>query len=133
MIGCAPSATIIISQVRHSVIEPVVINPNQAIPLDKVETAHGVTNVVATDVVVTGVAEIAHGATGVVVTDVVATEVVATKRLEKGIGNANPVEIATLHSGLSATDVDATKTDQEAMVAQAGHLEGTNPEVNVEH
>jgi len=102
------------------------------------EIAHGATGVVVTDV-----AEIAHGATGVVVTDVVvtdvvvtdvvATEVVATKRLEKGIGNANPVEIATLHSGLSATDVDATKTDQEAMVAQAGHLEGTNLEVNVEH
>jgi len=77
-----------------------------------VEIAHGATNAVETNAVETGAAEI----------DVVETNVVEIKNREMGIGNASPVKIATLPSGPNVTDAVATKTVQEAIVPQVGHL-----------
>ena len=89
------------------------------IPLDKVETAHGATNVAETDVAVIDVVE----------TDVVETDVAEIKKREMEIGNASPVKIATLPSGPNATDAVATKTVQVAMVPQVGHLERSISEI----
>ena len=94
------------------------------IPLDKVETAHGATNVVETDVAVIDVAVI-----DVAVIDVVETDVAEIKKREMEIGNASPVKIATLPSGPNATDAVATKTVQVAMVPQVGHLERSISEI----
>ena len=112
------------------------------VEIDVVEIAHGATNaaetgavetgaaeidVVETGAVETDVVEIAHGETNAAETgaaeiDVVETNVVEIKNREMGIGNASPVKIATLPSGPNVTDAVATKTVQEAIVPQVGHL-----------